>query len=135
MPSNAINGKCLCGAVTVTATVENNHVHACHCSRCRAWGGGPLLAVHCGNDVAFKGSDLIGVFNSSDWAERGFCQQCGTHLFYRMKEAAFYALPVGLFNETEWLLAEEVFIDEKPSYYGFSQDTKKLSGAELFAQF
>ena len=135
MSSTTRQGKCLCGAVTVTAVTASAHVGACHCSICRKWGGGPFMTVECGNDVEFTGSDSIGVFNSSDWAERGFCRQCGTHLFYRLKEAVFYALPIGLFDETAWVLTEEVFIDEKPDFYTFSQDTKKLTGAELFAQF
>lgn len=132
---NTHQGKCLCGAVTVTATAAKDHIGACHCSMCRKWGGGPFLAVECGSDVEFTGNESIGVFDSSDWAERGFCRQCGTHLFYRLKEEGFYAIPVGLFDTTDWVLTEEVFIDEKPEFYAFSQDTKKLTGAELFAQF
>ncbi len=40
-------GSCLCGAVSLSTTSMNHHVAACHCSMCRKWGGGPLLAVEC----------------------------------------------------------------------------------------
>jgi len=29
----------------------------------------------------------------------------------------------------------EIFIDEKPDYFSFANDTKKMTGAEVFAMF
>lgn len=135
MSSITHEGKCLCGAVTVAATAAKNHIGACHCSICRTWSGGPFLAAECGQDVQFSGEDKISVFASSEWAERGFCSQCGTHLFYRLKEGGFYAVSIGLFDQHDWVLSEEIFVDEKPAFYDFAQDTKKMTGAEVFAQF
>lgn len=135
MSSPTYKGACLCKAVKVTATVKSVHLGACHCSTCRTWSGGPFFAAECGQGVEFSGEDNISVFNSSDWAERGFCSQCGTHLFYRLKEGGFYALSIGLFGNQDWVLSEEIFVDEKPAFYDFSQETKKLTGAEVFAQF
>lgn len=130
------SGSCLCGAVTITAKPKSNHVGACHCDMCRKWGGGPLLVVECEDDVHFESDRNIGVYSSSDWAERGFCQQCGTHLFYRFKQGGFYAIPVGLFDEKQqWQLAEQVFIDNKPAYYSFAEKTRNLTEAEIIAQF
>ena len=135
---NAISeqrGSCLCGAVTLTATPKSLHVGACHCGMCRKWGGGPLMVVDC-EGVSISDDANVGVYPSSDWAERGFCRQCGSHLFYRLKEGAFYAVPVGILdNDREWQLVEQVFIDAKPDYYSFSERTRNLTGDELFAQF
>jgi hypothetical protein len=103
---------------------------------CRKWTGGPFLVVECGSNVHFEGNDNISVFNSSDWAERGFCNKCGSHLFYRLKEARQYFVPVGLFDDgEEWVFDHQVFIDEKPSYYSFANKTKNLTGEEVFAQY
>jgi len=41
------------------------------------------MAVPCADTVSFAGEENVAVYKSSDWAERGFCKQCGTHLFYR----------------------------------------------------
>ena len=49
-------GSCICGAVTISVNVGNS-VGACHCDICRRWGGGPLLALDGGDDVA--GNDQI----------------------------------------------------------------------------
>lgn len=131
-----LSGRCLCGHVTVSATLDSQSAGACHCSICRRWGGGPLLAVECGKEVSFTGSQYIQVYSSSDWAERGFCRDCGTHLFYRLKQGGFYALPVGLFDgQPDWQLEHQVFIDEKPSFYSFAETTDNLTGAEVFARF
>src|SRR5690625_3920515 len=80
-----VEGECLCGSVRVTAQPKTNQFGACHCGICSQWGGGPLLAVECEDRVSFEGDSHIGIYASSEWAERGFCKQCGTHLFYRLK--------------------------------------------------
>lgn len=135
--STAQTASCLCGAIHLTATPKSLHVDACHCDMCRKWGGGPFLAVECEEDVQLAGnSEALGVYSSSDWAERGFCRECGTHLFYRLKEGGHYVLPAGLFDgERPWTLASQVFIDRKPDFYDFSQKTRNLTGDELFALF
>ncbi|MEA5624320.1 GFA family protein [Nostoc sp. UHCC 0251] len=114
----------------------SNQMGACHCSMCRKWGGGPLLAIDCKGDVSFFGEENIGLYQSSQWAERGFCKQCGSHLFYKLKQNNQYFIPVGLFEKCEGLVFDhQVFIDEKPKYYCFADETKNLTGAEVFAQF
>jgi hypothetical protein len=103
---------------------------------CRQWGGGPLLAVECGSDVTFDGEENIGVYQSSEWAERGFCKKCGSHLFYRLKQNQQYFIPVGIFKNSEgFVFDHQVFIDEKPEYYSFANETQNLTGEEVFALF
>ena len=117
-------------------TTENKSVWACHCGMCRRWGGGPLLAIECNSDVHFEGMDRITVFDSSEWAERGFCGRCGTHLFYRLKETGQYVVPVGAFDDQEQLVFEgQVFIDRKPSFYSFSNETQNLTEAQVFEKY
>lgn len=135
-PAPSLNGSCLCGAVRLRITPRGLKAGACHCGICRKWGGGPLLAVECGTDVQMEGEQNVALYASSDWAERGFCRHCGTHLFYRVKQDGFHAIPLGVLDhDPGWQLGEEVFIDDKPPYYDFANPTKKLTGAEAFAQF
>lgn len=129
-------GACVCGAVTFTALNVAGKVGACHCKTCRQWGGGPFMELDCGTEVTFTGAEHISAYDSSEWADRGFCSKCGSHLFYRMKEAQQYMMPVGLFDEDSDLVFEsQVFIDAKPHYYAFDNNTQNLTGEELFAQF
>ena len=129
-------GACICGATKITARTVARNVGACHCSMCRKWAGGPFMAVDCGTDVTFDGEKNISVFDSSDWAERGFCGKCGSHLFYRLKQTRQYYMPVGLFDDdSDFIFDHQVFIDEKPEYYSFANKTNDMTGAEVFAKF
>lgn len=130
-----MKGACLCGAVSITAA-DREDMAACHCGMCRRWGGGPLLAVHCGDDVRIEGQEAIALFKSSDWAERAFCSKCGTHLFYRLIGTNEYAVPVGLFQDgTNFRFTEQIFVDKQPSYYEFANRTNRLTEAEVFAKY
>ena len=128
-------GQCLCGAVKFTAKDISNNVGACHCGMCRRWGG-PLMAVSCGTEVKFEGEENITVYNSSDWAERGFCKKCGSHLFYRLKKINEHQMPAGLFeNQESFNFNLQVFIDRKPSFYSFANKTNEMTEAEVIEKY
>lgn len=130
-----MKGSCLCGAIEVTAD-DKSDIDVCHCTTCRRWGGGPLFAVHCGPEVIFGGSQKPAVYRSSDWAERGFCASCGTHLFYHLLPTNEYMMSAGIFgDEVDFNLSSQVFFDEKPDFYQFANKTPTMSGDELIAQF
>jgi hypothetical protein len=103
---------------------------------CRKWTGGPFMAIDCGTDVSIIGEGDVSVFDSSPWAERGFCSKCGTHLFYRIKQKKQYIVPVGLLDDDpSFVFGHQVFIDEKPAYYQFSNKTENMTGGEVFAKY
>jgi len=129
-------GSCLCGEVHVSAKNISNSVGACHCGMCRKWGGGPLMAIDCGMNVSFKGEENISVYDSSAWADRGFCKKCGSHLFYRLKGNKQYIMSAGLFDNTDdFVFDHQVFIDKKPSFYEFSNKTENMTEAEVFEKY
>jgi len=83
--TKSVKGSCLCGSITIEANTMSTNLGICHCDMCRKWSSGPYLAVDCGSDVKINGEENVSVYNSSEWAERAFCKQCGTNLFYRLK--------------------------------------------------
>ncbi len=129
-------GSCLCGAVQFIAKEMHLNFGACHCEMCRKWTGGPYMSVFCGSEVTFTGETSIGVYNSSQWAERGFCKSCGSALFYRLKENQQYHVPLGLFENSEALSFNiQVFIDKKPDHYQFANETNQMTEAEIFKMY
>ena len=133
--SNA-KGTCLCGNVTLEANADFDHFGACHCSMCRKWGGGPYLEINCGSDVTLTGEEHVSIYDSSPWAERGFCKNCGTHLFYLIKENLTYNVPLGLFGDSinpEFNL--QIFIDKKPKNYSFADKTETLTEEQVFEMY
>lgn len=131
-----MEGQCLCGAVTVK-TPNKTTIDACHCGMCRRWGGGPALGISCGQDVQIDGMEKVKVYRSSEWAERGFCGECGTHVFYKLLTMGAYFVPAGLFQgqDAAFEFTEQIFIDRKPTYYEFANQTVNLTEAEVFAKF
>lgn len=131
-----VSGRCLCGAVRLSVHLHSPVVDACHCDMCRRWSGGPIMAVEAGDNVTFQGEQHITVYDSSDWAQRGFCRHCGTHLFYRLKAPTHYALPVGVLDDgPAWRFEKEIFVDEQPDYYRFANDTRRMTGPEVIEEF
>jgi len=130
------SSQCLCGAVSITATDINPKFTVCHCDTCRTWGGAPFFAVQCGKNVTLTGGDNIKRFASSPWATRGFCGNCGTHLFYQLNKSGEYNMPVGLFPTLSGLAMEmQYFSDQRPGYYCFSNQTKEMSKAQIIIFF
>ena len=94
------------------------------------------MSVDCGTEITFEQENDISLFSSSDWAERGFCKHCGSHLFYRLKQSLQYFIPAGLFSTDDaFIFDHQVFIEERPSYYCFANKTEDLTGEQLFAKF
>ena len=54
---------------------------------------------------------------------------------YRLKHDQRYIMPVGLFGTGHpFSLHQQIFIDEKPTFYDFANTTEMLTSAEVFAQ-
>jgi hypothetical protein len=121
--------------VRFTAQLKNRDVGVCHCSICRRWSAGPFFAVECGN-VQVADETQLGVYRSSEWAERCFCKRCGSALFYRLVGKGFSAVSAeALDDRAGFRFASQIFIDDKPPYYEFANKTHNMTGAEVFAAF
>jgi hypothetical protein len=78
-----LTGGCQCGAVRYALYAEPD-VGICHCRMCQKATGGLFLAsagVPLAQFAWTKGEPAV--FQSSSVAERGFCRECGTPLFFR----------------------------------------------------
>jgi hypothetical protein len=132
---NKVTGQCLCKGVSLKFSLVRDSFGACHCGTCRKWSGSSTLAVE-GKDVKFTGEEFITVYSSSQWAERGFCKRCGTHLFYRLKAGGFINFPLGLLEDAaHFKFATQIFIDKKPENYSFANETDLMTEAEVFAKY
>ncbi len=132
-------GKCLCGAVEIRAQAAGN-VGACHCSICRRWNGGaPMFAVHAEGQPVIKGKESITRYQSSEFAERGFCSRCGSNLFYHLKPGQFsaegaYMLAAGILElPDDTAFDNEIHIDSQPGWYRFDDAASRtrMTGEEF----
>lgn len=103
---------------------------------CRRWSGGSPFFGASASSVTFEAAESLGRYDSSDWAQRGFCRACGTTLFYFLKPAGTYSMSVGAFDDaTPFHLESEIFIDHKPDGYALAGDRPRLTEAEVLAKF
>ena len=129
----SMTGQCLCGAVSFTAEDVETDVHSCHCGQCRRWSGASAMAAGV-SSVEFSGAEHIKRFDSSDWAQRGFCAECGANLFYYLKGADSYHMWVGAFHDqTPFRLTGEIYIEDKPEGYDFAGDHPRMTEKEFMA--
>ncbi len=127
---------CLCGKVTVHIESIPQKFTVCHCSSCQVWGGGPQLMTFCGTSVIFEGRAFVKEYRSSPWATRAFCTECGTHLFSRFIADNSYNIPVGLLpSHKKMEMDVQYFIDQKPKYYCFSNQSKAMSKQQVLEHF
>lgn len=129
--TKTMTGGCLCGAVTFTAKCAGLEHGICHCGQCRKWSGGPSMGVHV-ESVSFDNEAAVTAYDSSDWAQRGFCKTCGTHLYYRFKADNSFVIWVGAFDEKDsFKLSREIYIDSKPDGYNFAGDHPRMTEQEF----
>jgi hypothetical protein len=95
-----VTGGCQCGAVRYRTTALMDNSHICHCRMCQKAVGNFFAAlVGAPNDALVWTRGQPAVFASSDLAERGFCTQCGTPLFYRSIGGARTGLTIGSLDD------------------------------------
>jgi len=133
-------GHCLCGAVQFVACNVPPTFGICHCEMCRRWTGSALLEVSIATkDITWHGAEHIATRATSDWAERAWCRECGTGLYFRQtKEGEWFGstdIPLGLFDNPEgFTLTHEIFTDCKPDGFAFAGDGhKRLTRADVLA--
>lgn len=130
-----IQGQCLCGAVQVTASVDNPRMRACHCDMCRQHTSGAFFSLE-----TLPGSITVTgpaqSYQSSDWAERGFCGTCGSTLWYATTGDGVRNIAAGLFdNAGGGTLKVEFFTDQCPQGYALAGQHKKMTTTQTLALF
>lgn len=97
-----VTGGCLCGAVRYQADAAPEWVAYCHCRMCqKALGSifGVFAAFPPGAFRYTKGEPRY--HQSSAWARRGFCADCGTSLDFWLVDDAVPAITVATFDRPD----------------------------------
>jgi hypothetical protein len=129
------SGQCLCGAVRFEAEEVETEFSACHCDMCQQWSSGPFFSTTAGK-VRFTGEEHLTRFQSSAWAERGFCNNCGSNLFFRILKLPDYEMCIGAFDDRSGLvMTGEIFIDRKPDGYALAGKHPRLTEKEALEKY
>lgn len=125
------SGSCLCGGVTFILSGDLAPVSCCHCTQCRKTTGHYLASTEAPADkLAFTSDSSLKWYQSSDYAERGFCGNCGSTLFWRVIDSSNISIAVGsLASPTGLKTNRHIFLADKGDYYPTPDD------APCFATF
>ena len=126
-----MQGACLCGAVQITAEPAREKLTVCHCGMCRKWCSGPFVSM-AAKPESVSISGPVALRQTSEWAERAHCGECGSALWYRQTEPqSAHNFAAGLFDTGEMALGLELWIDAKPAGYALEGDHRRMTGAEI----
>lgn len=128
------HGSCLCGAIHLSVSLDNASVSACHCSMCRKWSGGPLMVVHSTQTLRLSGDTRASTIPPSGPSAASAAPAAPT-CSIASRPAASTPCRWACSMASDWALELQIYIDQKPGYYCFANQTRTLTGAEVQAQF
>lgn len=129
-----LNGGCLCGGVSILLDKPEGAVEICQCDMCRRWGGAFYAGIRAEN-ATVTDKDCVGIYRSSEWAERAFCKRCGSSLWYRFLPTGRRSFLAGLFDGASALpIEKEIFADEAAAWCALNGDHHRQSAAEVMAE-
>ncbi len=112
-------GSCLCGAVAFELRGHLDDVLACHCTQCRKQTGNYWASTHTADaDLHFIRKDSLNWYRSSANAKRGFCNICGSTLFWKKDGTAHTSVCAGSIDgRTGLKLAGHIYCADAGDYY------------------
>jgi len=113
------SGGCLCKSVRFEVNGTLNPILACHCSQCAKTSGNfAAMTSTAARNVAMLSDETLRWFQSSEMAQRGFCAQCGSNLFWKQKDSPDIYITAGSLDKpTGVRIAEHIFVASKSDYY------------------
>lgn len=126
-------GNCLCKAIHLKAIIEEPKLSCCHCETCRIWCSSPFMAFSCTQKPSVSENENVGKYASSSFAERIFCKNCGTTLYFAYtNDQNPYFINAWLFKGIENITFDaQVCIDDKPDCYDFANKTSMFTVDEV----
>lgn len=121
-------GSCLCGAVRFEISGALRPVIACHCIQCRKQTGTYMSATAAADsDLTFSETRGLKWFRSSNEAQRGFCQECGSVLFWKRDGSSTTSIAAGSIDgPTGAPLEGHIFCESAGDYYEIAGGAYRL---------
>jgi len=129
MSENSFECSCLCQNIKYSVNLVNLKMGVCHCSMCRKNTSGTGFSFFYSlSEPNFTNQNDLTIYNSNGTADRAFCKNCGTVIYYHQTSAQGYCIPSGLIenlDESKVLFDKEWYYGDKPTYYCHANNTIK----------
>lgn len=117
-------GGCLCGEVRFEVRGPLRDVVNCHCSMCQRLHGnfGPHTKARKTN-ITITRDDGLEWYKTSNIAQRGFCRDCGSGLFWEPFDLDATGIIAGTLDGSSGLKTiGHIFVGEKSDFYEITDD-------------
>ena len=124
-------GGCQCGAVKYKVEGPLREVVNCHCTMCRRLHGnfGPHSKAPKAQITITENKGLAW-YDTSETARRGFCQNCGSGLFWDPHDQDAMGIIAGTLDDTNAFgTMGHIFMGEKADFYDVDDDLPKFEGS------
>ncbi len=117
--TSPISGGCLCGGVRYTVAGPLRNIIACHCEQCRRSSGHFVAATACRKKYfSLEKQETLHWFSSVAGFRRGFCNACGSSLFFEEESGERISIAAGSLDHPQGLRIEaHIFTSEAGDYY------------------
>ena len=123
-------GSCLCGAVRYEITGRPRTVTYCHCEQCRKTSGhfvAATAALH--ENLTMVDDSGLQWYKSSDIADRGFCNVCGSSVFWRPSHGRYMAIMAGTLDTPTGLRSRmHIYTADASDYYEITDGLEQFPG-------
>ena len=130
--SQWVTGGCLCGAVRYRARRPLRPAVACHCSQCRRTSGNYVNATCVAREnLTLTCSEGLKWYTSSDYAERGFCRECGSSVLWSAHERDTITIMCGTIDgDTGIETVAHICVADKGDYYEINPSEPQYAGTD-----
>ena len=124
-------GGCLCGAVRYEVRGPLRDIVNCYCSMCQRLHG--AFGAHSKadrSDIRILEKRGLKWYASSERAERGFCGECGSSLFWKPSAQSGIGILVGTLDAPDGLRTiGHIFVTEKRHFIEIAGDAPQFDGS------
>ena len=124
-----LKASCLCGGIKLRTQGYHRNVQNCHCIQCMKTHGHHAAYTNVEErNVKFVKKKTLKWFRSSKRAKRGFCNNCGASLFFKIIGAKTISIAAGMFNRPVKLKTTmNIFVKGKSDYYKLDSGMPKFN--------
>ena len=124
----SVIGSCVCKSVIFELSGKLRDVVFCHCSQCRKTSGHFWAATQVSKENLNFVKDLsLSWYESSDKARRGFCNRCGSSMFYERKDIDKISVAAGSLEvPTSLGQMRHIYVGSKGDYYDILDNLPKF---------
>jgi hypothetical protein len=114
-----LKGSCLCGGISWQTEAAPRASVACHCTQCRKTSGHYWSATQVPTEaLEMIRADTLAWYQSSPRARRGFCNACGSSIFWQMEGEGMTSIGSGTIDGDSGLTtSKHIYCGDKGDYY------------------